>query len=89
MLKKYDEIRGNFTIPRQHNGIEDSNKIEEIVIPQITYGLRTKKEYRKDQPINIKMDDWLKFLGIFVTDGSLTYDEKRGIYKVSIFQKNF
>lgn len=87
VLKKYDEIHGNFVIPRQHNGIKDSNKIEEIVIPQVTYGLRTKKEYRKDIPVNIKMDDWLKFLGIFLTDGSLTYDEKRGTYKVSIFQK--
>lgn len=87
-IKPYNEISSNsFTIPRQHMGIEEGLNIDKILIPPVTYGLRTKKEYLKDMPIEIDMNDWLKFLGIFLTDGSFTYDEKRGIYKVSIYQK--
>jgi DNA modification methylase len=87
-IKPYNEIASNsFSIPRQHNGVCDSQYVDKITIPSVTYGLRTKKEYRNNPPIDIEMNDWLKFLGIFLTDGSFTYDEKRGIYKVSIYQK--
>jgi DNA modification methylase len=87
IIKPFNETEGEFVIPRQHNGIISNKDIEKIIIPKVSYGLRTKKEYRNDNSIEIEMNDWLKFLGIFLTDGSLTFDEKRGIYKVSIFQK--
>lgn len=88
IIKPYSEIEsGSFLIPRQHNGLQHNQNIDKITIPPVSYGLRSKKEYRKDSPIDIEMNDWLKFLGIFLTDGSSTYDEKRGTYKVSIFQK--
>jgi DNA modification methylase len=88
VIKPYNEITsGSFSIPRQHNGLDSTQNIDKISIPSVSYGLRTKKEYRKETPIEIEMNDWLKFLGIFLTDGSFTYDEKMGIYKVSIFQK--
>jgi len=88
LVKPYNEIDNNsFTIPRQHNGIVSKKPLEKIIIPAVSYGLRTKKEYRRDTSIEINMDDWLRFLGIFLTDGSFIYDEKRGIYKVSIYQK--
>jgi DNA modification methylase len=88
VIKPYNEITsGSFSIPRQHNGLNSTQNIDKMSIPSVSYGLRTKKEYRKETPIEIEMNDWLKFLGIFLTDGSFTYDEKRGIYKVSIFQK--
>lgn len=87
-IKPYNEITSNsFSIPRQHNGLSDNQYINKITIPSVTYGLRSRKEYRNNPPIEIEMNDWLKFLGIFLTDGSFTYDEKRGIYKVSIYQK--
>jgi DNA modification methylase len=87
-VKPYNEINSSFfSIPRQHEGIDDTDYIEKIIIPPITYGLRTRKEYRKETEIIVDMNDWLKFLGIFLTDGSFTYDEKRGLYKVSIYQK--
>jgi len=88
IVKPYNEIETkSFTIPRQHIGIDDSLNVEKIQIPPVSYGLRSKKEYRKETPIEIDMNDWLKFMGIFLTDGSFTYDEKRGTYKVSIYQK--
>lgn len=88
IVKPYDMIEGNsFVIPRSHNGEVSKKLVDKIIIPPVSYGLRTKQEYRRDEPIEINMDDWLKFLGIFLTDGSFTHDEKRGIYKVSIFQK--
>jgi DNA modification methylase len=87
IVRPYDMIEGNsFVIPRSHNGMISKKSVDKIIIPPVSYGLRTKKEYRRDEPIEINMDDWLKFLGIFLTDGSFTHDEKRGIYKVSIFQ---
>jgi DNA modification methylase len=86
-IKPFNEIKGNFVIPRQHNGIISKEKIEKITIPPVFYGLRTKKTYRSNESIEIDMDDWLKFLGIFLTDGSMTFDEKRGTYKISIYQK--
>lgn len=83
----YNEItKKQFVIPRQHNGVEPSQPVDKIIIPPVKYGLRTKKKYVTEDPIEIDMNDWLKFLGIFLTDGSFTYDEKNGIYKVSIFQ---
>lgn len=88
VIKPYSEIESDsFLIPRQHNGLQNNKNIDKITIPSVSYGLRSKKEYRKDSPIDIEMNDWLRFLGIFLTDGSFTYDEKRGMYKVSIFQK--
>lgn len=88
IIKPYNEIESStFTLPRHNNGIDDTKDVDKIIIPSVVYGLRTKKQYRKDNPIEIDMNDWLKFIGIFLTDGSFTYDEKRGIYKVSIYQK--
>jgi DNA modification methylase len=79
-------VNNSFTIPKQHIGLADSSPIKTITIPPVSYGLRTKKVYRNDSSIDIDMNDWLMFLGIFLTDGSFTYDEKRRIYKVSIYQ---
>jgi DNA modification methylase len=88
VVKPYNEIESNkFVIPRQHLGVEDCLSVDKIVIPPIKYGLRTKKKYRNEESIEIDMNDWLKFMGIFLTDGSFTYDEKRRTYKVSIYQK--
>jgi len=88
LVKPFNEIENDiFTIPRQHKGMESKPSLDYITIPSVSYGLRSKKEYRKDTPIEINMNDWLKFLGIFLTDGSFTYNEKTGIYKVSIYQK--
>jgi DNA modification methylase len=75
-----------FIIPRSHYGLNNVNEIETITIPPVEYGLRTKKIYRNEDSVTIQTDDWMRFLGIFLTDGSLTYDVERGIYKVSIYQ---
>jgi DNA modification methylase len=83
----FNEIKQeSFIIPRSHYGLNSINENETVIIPPVEYGLRTKKIYRNDDSIIVGTDDWLRFLGIFLTDGSLTYDVKRGIYKVSIYQ---
>jgi DNA modification methylase len=83
----FNEIKQEtFTIPRKHNGLKNYVDVETIVIPPVEYGLRTKKIYRNENSLIVDTDDWLRFLGIFLTDGSLTYDVKRGIYKISIYQ---
>jgi DNA modification methylase len=76
-----------FTIPRNHNGLNTIADVDTVIIPPVEYGLRTKKIYRNENSIIVDADDWMRFLGIFLTDGSLTYDVKRGIYKISIYQK--
>jgi len=75
-----------FTIPRSHNGLNNVVDVETVVIPPVEYGLRSKKIYRNGDSVIVDADDWVRFLGIFLTDGSLTYDVKRGIYKISIYQ---
>jgi DNA modification methylase len=58
-----------------------------FVLPTVIYGKRTKKKYRKSQrQIKILMDDWVKFLGIWLTDGGVYYDTKKCSYIVSIWQ---
>jgi DNA modification methylase len=75
-----------FTIPRSHNGLNNVVDVKTVVIPPVEYGLRSKKIYRNEDSVIVDADDWMRFLGIFLTDGSLTYDVKRGIYKISIYQ---
>ena len=83
----YNEIiQDIFTIPRKHNGLKNDIDVENITIPPVEYGLRTKKIYKNNESIIVNMNDWMRFLGIFLTDGSLTYDVKRGQYKISIYQ---
>ena len=53
-IRPYNEITSNsFSIPKQHNGLVSGQNIDKITIPSVSYGLRTKKEYRKDTPIEI------------------------------------
>jgi DNA modification methylase len=86
-ITPFNEINvKNFKIPRNHKGLSDGSDLDFIEIPPVEYGLRTKKIYRKNTSVKVNTDDWMRFLGIFLTDGSLTYDQKRGQYKVSIYQ---
>jgi|688.fasta_scaffold156981_2 DNA modification methylase len=86
-IQEFNDIKSNsFAIPRTHNGMVTTEPIDTIEIPLVDYGLRTKKQYINNDSIFIKMDNWLKFLGIFLSDGSFTFDEQRGQYKVSIYQ---
>ena len=86
-LREIRDCPKNMTIPQSHNGnMNTHDKIEDtFILPAVEYGKRSKKEYISDE-ISISMSDWMKFLGIFFTDGNVDYSEKRGSYKVSIYQ---
>ena len=72
--------------PQSHNGIQDAKCKTVFVLPKIEYPPRTKKSFvLKQKEEKIDMDNWLKFLGIFFTDGNVY--AKNGNYRVSIYQK--
>jgi len=85
-LKTAEKCSKNIAILRDHHGLNNISCEKSFVLPSINYGRRTRKTYIKDE-LNIDMDDWLRFLGIFFTDGNVYYNEKNRIYKVSIYQK--
>lgn len=85
-LIEIQNITNNLVIPQQNNGYDNKNDIEYFYLPKVDYGLRSKKIYRDDNDLKIKMDLWLKFLGIYLTDGSVYYNKKMRGYTVSIYQ---
>jgi DNA modification methylase len=86
-IREMSDCPKSFMIPQGHKGVSiDKDDAAIFVLPTVEYGKRTKKDYIKGST-GICMDDWLKFLGIFLTDGNVDYSESRGSYKVSIYQK--
>jgi intein/homing endonuclease len=87
-VQKILERSNKIVMPALHNGWKCGKYRENFILPAI-YGKRTKKYLReknnKERIIN--MNEWLKFLGIFFTDGNCYFNEKKGEYKVSIYQK--
>jgi len=75
-----------FRISKRHKGFYHGKNKDFFELPPVRYGKRTKKKYINNDVIKINMDDWLRFLGIFFTDGNVDYSTKRGCYKVSIYQ---
>ena len=66
-------------LPSKHGGYDDGKEEPIFILPSV----RINNKY-DTIPIKIKMDTWLKFLGIFLTDG---YCEcKPGKYSVRIYQ---
>ena len=75
-----------FRIPKRHKGFHYGKNKDFFKLPPVEYGKRTRKIHINKNSIKIDMDDWLRFLGIFFTDGNVDYSIKRGCYKVSIYQ---
>lgn len=70
--------------PQRHNGLS-AEDVNVFVLPKVEMGKRAKKVYVQSQKnLNISMDLWLKFLGIFFTDGNVYFGERS--YTVSIYQ---
>jgi len=86
-LRKIKEMPKCFCIPQGHNGIKFNYEEKKyFYLPVISYGKRSRKSYINKNTIKIDMKDWIMFLGIYLTDGSVYYDERRGSYTTSIYQ---
>jgi len=84
-LRKMENCPGSFAIPQNTLGNYSGLDKEFFILPTVKYRKRTKSSYIRGRQ-RIRMDDWLKFLGIFFTDGNVDYNEKRRCYKASIYQ---
>lgn len=80
-LRSADTMPVAFNIPKRTLPNLTGKYIDEYTIPSITGN----KDSILYLPINVKMDDWLAFLAIVLTDGNV-YDNGKN-YKVSIYQK--
>lgn len=85
-LREIKNAPQRFSMPKSHFGLRDGELVNTFELPCKKMGLRTKKTYRVDEAVQIDMNDWLAFLGIFLTDGNVDYCEKRRNYRVSIYQ---
>ena len=72
--KRVDELDKNDFIPRGGKWVGDIKN--NFVLPVI--------EKHKEKNINIKL--WIAFLGIFLAEGSIYYDRKKGSYRITISQ---
>jgi len=77
----------SITIPKKVK-YSSGKKEDWFYLPKIISGKRCKKYLKEyyQKEVKIDMNLWLKFLGIFLTDGNCYYSEKRGSYKTSIYQ---
>lgn len=57
-------------------GIYDGIKVNTFSIPSISYKSGKGGKIRKDETMDVNMGDWLEFLGWFLSDGSLQFNEK-------------
>ena len=74
-----------FHIPQRHNGYTEGEEVAYFTLGTVSYGIRTPRVYVKKEE-KFSMDDWLRFLGIFLTDGNVYFSPKNRQYKVSIYQ---
>jgi len=82
-----DDITVNGVLLKKHGGLKDDcTPVPIFRIPKVPYGKRTKKVYISDD-IDIDMNDWLQFLGIYLTDGNVYINKEQGTYTVSIYQR--
>jgi len=86
-LREMQNCPKSFRMPKHHNGLKFTNEdVEKFEIPTCSYGKRTNPAYIENESFSVLMDDWLRFLGIWFTDGNVDYSKDRGYYKVSIYQ---
>lgn len=76
----------SFVIPMRHTGYDGGKDMDFFTLQECPYGKHTNPAYKK-KDVSFPMDDWLRFLGIFLTDGNCSYSEATGVYKVSVYQK--
>lgn len=80
-----DKLVNGAKLPRRHNGLIDD------VGDAATFVLNGVERHAKsisgvDDDVAIEMDDWLAFLGIYLTDGNVTFNERSRSYIVDIYQ---
>jgi DNA modification methylase len=88
-LKEISEIEDkNFVVPLSHSGLieNDSAPTECFNLPPVDYGKRTNPAYVDKRELDISLDDWLPFLGIYLTDGNSYSSARTHIYRTSIYQ---
>lgn len=81
--------KSKIVINQRHNGYDGGVEQEYFILPPVEFDKRSKKKYIEEakKPFKIKMDDWLAFLGIFLTDGGLYISKTRSVHNISIYQK--
>ena len=80
----------------KRNGEWIGEEIEHFVLPAITKKIRNQHEYKAtyiEHDKKLKMDDWLEFLGYFISEGSACIgfadkNKKYVNYRVTISQNN-
>jgi len=87
-VRPMNKMNKNFRIPKKHAGNEIGEEVDLFFLPEVPYGKRTRKKIRNSfsTPFKVKMDDWLRFLGIFLTDGCLYISKSNKSHTISIYQ---
>lgn len=82
-IKHLYETKAYLDIPKNRYSF-DGKQEEFFYVPTCEYGKRSKKNYVSNESIRVDMCDWLAFLGIYLTDGSVYASENN--YTTSIYQ---
>lgn len=87
-IKQVQDCPKSFSIPQVSLGKSDTTikDVKTFYLPKVEFGKRTNKDYINKAIRTLPMDDWLSFLGIFLTDGNVDYSESRRNYRISIYQ---
>ena len=87
MVRADQCLGGNkhLVVPQGHLGWFGGNRESSYMLPIVEKTIPNDNVRNIIDPI--PMDDWLTFLGLFLTDGNCYYNTELGQYKVSIYQK--
>jgi DNA modification methylase len=85
-VEKYFNIHNSITIPQGHFGYIGGQTNDWFYLPPLESHRVGFCGRLKEQVNCIQMNDWLKFLGIFITDGNCYHSPKNRQYKISIYQ---
>lgn len=87
-IEQIQNLKGTLIIPQKHNGFKNANDItNSFTLTKAEYKKGTNnKTIANNTDLIINMEDWLRFLGIFLTDGNVYINNERRVYNVSIYQ---
>ncbi|MFX0182675.1 MAG: hypothetical protein ACFE95_06280 [Candidatus Hodarchaeota archaeon] len=92
VLEKASEVFNSktrrFFIPQKHKGGKFGKTKNYFILPKVKFGRGTKNIYKTNQNLKkVNMDDWLRFLGIFISDGYCNFNTLKRNYLIEIYQK--
>ena len=82
-VELYFKDHNSISIPQKIKSYNEGQRKDWFYLPKI---IDSPRSHGHEQIDKIPMDDWLMFLGIFVTDGNCYHSIKNRQYKTSIYQ---